>query len=122
VVLVGHRLFHVVDHTDYTILSRGTGTFASDLREKLSQVSLAPSFLDRPNHTLFREGRINKMSVCRERKEQDSPERASRASRSGYFRPKHNFEYSRFQKLVFRYVPFALRLYRWKIYYVIVRS
>lgn len=33
---------------DYTILSRGTGTFASDLREKLSQVSLAPSFLDRP--------------------------------------------------------------------------
>lgn len=25
---------------DYTILSRGTGTFASDLREKLSQVSL----------------------------------------------------------------------------------
>jgi hypothetical protein len=68
------------------------------------------------DHTLFREGRINKMSVCRERKEQDSPERASRASRSGYFRPKHNFEYSRFQKLVFRYVPFALRLYRWKIY------
>lgn len=35
----------------------------------------------------------------------------------GYFRPKHNFEYSRLQKLVFRYVPFALRLYRWKIYY-----
>ncbi|BGP27206.1 hypothetical protein JCM10295v2_006170 [Rhodotorula toruloides] len=32
----------------------------------------------------------------------------------GYFRPKVNFEYTSFQRFVFRYVPFALRLYRWK--------
>ncbi|GAA5846459.1 hypothetical protein JCM3766R1_001898 [Sporobolomyces carnicolor] len=30
----------------------------------------------------------------------------------GYFRPKDNFEYSRFTRFVFRYVPFALKLYR----------
>ncbi|BGP57894.1 hypothetical protein JCM8202v2_005543 [Rhodotorula sphaerocarpa] len=35
----------------------------------------------------------------------------------GYFRAKHNFDYSTFQRFVFRYVPFALRLYRWKIFY-----
>ncbi|GAA5865082.1 hypothetical protein JCM3774_002125 [Rhodotorula dairenensis] len=35
----------------------------------------------------------------------------------GYFRPKHNFEYSRLQRFIFRYIPFALRLYRWKIFY-----
>lgn len=35
----------------------------------------------------------------------------------GFFRPKHNYQYSTFQRFVFRYVPFALRLYRWKIFY-----
>ncbi|GAA6049433.1 hypothetical protein NBRC10513_005842 [Rhodotorula toruloides] len=32
----------------------------------------------------------------------------------GYFRPKVNFSYTPFQRFIFRYVPFALRLYRWK--------
>ncbi|GAA5866141.1 hypothetical protein JCM8547_000611 [Rhodosporidiobolus lusitaniae] len=34
----------------------------------------------------------------------------------GYFRPKINFAYSAFQRFVFRWVPFALRFYRWKIF------
>ncbi|GAA6022059.1 hypothetical protein JCM11491_004736 [Sporobolomyces phaffii] len=35
---------------------------------------------------------------------------------SGYFRPKENFEYSTFTKFVFKYVPFALKLYRWSTF------
>ncbi|GAA6010480.1 hypothetical protein JCM10207_001325 [Rhodosporidiobolus poonsookiae] len=35
----------------------------------------------------------------------------------GYFRPKVNFEYSGLKRFIFRYVPFALRLYRWKLFY-----
>ncbi|GAA6062495.1 hypothetical protein JCM10212_001868 [Sporobolomyces blumeae] len=35
----------------------------------------------------------------------------------GYFRPKVNFEYSAWQNFVFRYVPFALRFYRWSIFH-----
>ncbi|BGP19605.1 hypothetical protein JCM10213_000200 [Rhodosporidiobolus nylandii] len=34
----------------------------------------------------------------------------------GYFRPKVNFQYSALQKFIFRWVPGALRLYRWKIF------
>lgn len=33
----------------------------------------------------------------------------------GYYRPKHNFEYSRLQRLLFK-VPGVLRLYRWKLF------
>ncbi|GAA5973011.1 hypothetical protein JCM11641_000362 [Rhodosporidiobolus odoratus] len=36
---------------------------------------------------------------------------------AGYFRPKHNFEYSAVKRFVFRWVPGALRLYRWKIFW-----
>ncbi|GAA5826672.1 hypothetical protein JCM11251_002849 [Rhodosporidiobolus azoricus] len=35
---------------------------------------------------------------------------------AGYFRPKVNFEYSAFQRFIFRWVPGALRFYRWKIF------
>ncbi|GAA5943803.1 flavin-containing monooxygenase [Sporobolomyces koalae] len=35
----------------------------------------------------------------------------------GYFRQKENFNYSRFQKFVFRWVPGALRTYRWWLFY-----
>ncbi|GAA5990351.1 hypothetical protein JCM5350_006889 [Sporobolomyces pararoseus] len=34
----------------------------------------------------------------------------------GYFRPKENFEYSKLTKFIFRYVPFALKIYRWSIF------
>ncbi|GAA6018468.1 hypothetical protein JCM11491_007009 [Sporobolomyces phaffii] len=34
----------------------------------------------------------------------------------GYFRPKENFAYSWWQRFVFKWVPFALRLYRAKIF------
>ncbi|TNY18000.1 FAD/NAD(P)-binding domain-containing protein [Rhodotorula diobovata] len=33
----------------------------------------------------------------------------------GYYRPKHNFDYSRLQRLLFK-VPGVLRLYRWKLF------
>ncbi|GAA5900840.1 flavin-containing monooxygenase [Sporobolomyces salmoneus] len=35
----------------------------------------------------------------------------------GYFRSKDNFDYSWFKRLVFRFVPGALRLYRWWLFY-----
>lgn len=35
----------------------------------------------------------------------------------GYFRSKDNFEYSWWKKLVFRFVPGALRVYRWWLFY-----
>ncbi|GAA5977977.1 hypothetical protein JCM5350_006287 [Sporobolomyces pararoseus] len=35
----------------------------------------------------------------------------------GYFRPKQNFAYSWWKRFVFKYVPFALRFYRWKIFF-----
>lgn len=35
----------------------------------------------------------------------------------GYFRPKENFEYSWWKRLVFRFVPGALRAYRWWLFY-----
>ncbi|GAA5995292.1 hypothetical protein JCM5350_002070 [Sporobolomyces pararoseus] len=35
----------------------------------------------------------------------------------GYFRSKENFEYSWWKKLVFRFVPGALRVYRWWLFY-----
>ncbi|GAA6044216.1 hypothetical protein JCM8097_002265 [Rhodosporidiobolus ruineniae] len=35
----------------------------------------------------------------------------------GYFRPKVNFEYSPFQKFIFKWIPGALRFYRLKIFF-----
>ncbi|GAA5958421.1 hypothetical protein JCM21900_002189 [Sporobolomyces salmonicolor] len=35
----------------------------------------------------------------------------------GYFRPKVNFEYSSFQRFIFKWLPGALRCYRWSIFY-----
>ncbi|GAA6061463.1 hypothetical protein JCM10212_005666 [Sporobolomyces blumeae] len=35
----------------------------------------------------------------------------------GYFRPKDNFDYSPLQRFVFRWVPGALRVYRWMLFY-----
>jgi len=34
----------------------------------------------------------------------------------GYYRPKHNFAYPLWQRLLFK-IPGVLRLYRWKIFY-----
>lgn len=40
----------------------------------------------------------------------------------GYFRPKVNFEYSRFKRFLFRWMPLYLRFYRWKLFYEFDRN